>query len=399
MVSSNIDSYSSDKTLSFLLASYCALLPFEEALAGIFGSVLKIAGIAVIAYALVALVRQRVAIGSIGCLVPFYIWFFVCLVSYFWCADETYYLYFLSIYGFQLVFISVIVLSQKIIDTRCFLRGLIIAGVVASALIVFFSNTETYTDEGRKTIILFNRALDPNIVASILMLSIMSCMVFIFEYKRTEKRYIAFALFILFGMLSTGSRGALISFVVSFALGLFLEFKTPENKKKAVALLILAIVAALLMQLLLPENLLETRFSTKTILGLNEYYNGSHSRYRIWQSAAILIPRSPLLGFGCGSFMDTLATIYRHAASHNVYVLVTVEEGIVGLLPFLAGLIYLLLNLIKRHKPVYVAMLFSVCFMGLTLDSITYKYFWIAIALSALVIEADKSKLGGVSTK
>ena len=75
-----------------------------------------------------------------------------------------------------------------------------------------------------------------------------------------------------------------------------------------------------------------------------------------------------------------------------MYILLFVEGGVIGFLIFVYGLAKLLFGAYKRQLYSVLGMLFSVLVMAITLDSITYKYFWVAIIFSAIsIIKSDEN--------
>ena len=122
------------------------------------------------------------------------------------------------------------------------------------------------------------------------------------------------------------------AFVASFVLKIYLESKiNTDTKKKSIYLILFALVAFFVMVAILPTDLIESRFSRETILGLNERELGSHNRYDIWLAACELFTKSPIWGFGCGNFINSIALIYsRQCAAHNMYILLLIEGGLIG---------------------------------------------------------------------
>ena len=194
------------------------------------------------------------------------------------------------------------------------------------------------------------------------------------------------------GMLFTGSRGALISLVAGFGVQLFLQMKKKNTRKKALFMVFLWVVIVFVALAVLPSELILSRFSKETLFGFNELASGSHNRYTIWKNALTLIWKAPIIGYGCGNFFSAIATVYRECASHNLYILLFVEGGVIGFLIFVYGLAKLLFGAYKRQLYSVLGMLFSVLVMAITLDSITYKYFWVAIIFSAIsIIKSDEN--------
>ena len=272
--------------------------------------------------------------------------------------------------------------------------GLFAAGILASTLLICFPNSSSFSEEGRRTIIIGSTVFDPNIVASIIMLGVFCSLYYIFTLRKKHFIYKLISAYCFVGILFTGSRGALISIVGGVLVVLLTEMRQDrKSRRNAVLLLLGSVIILSFAYIFLPDNLIKSRFSKDTILGLNEYESGVHNRYSIWAHALILIKNNPIFGYGCGNFFSAITTVYyRMSASHNLYVLLLVEFGVIGCFMFLWGVFVILLKLIKCKQFVQFAMQLSVCIMALTLDSITYKYFWICLLSSMLVVNIYSRK-------
>lgn len=379
------DSY--DKVLSVLLCLYCILMPFEEALASSFGSVLRLVALAVIGYSFIRCFNKHIKQKDLSYVLPFLIWIIFAVISVLWCKNFEWWKYFIKIYVFQLLFITSVIFNAKKINLDYCRYGLMLSALIASLILICFPSSSGYTDEGRRTIILLGNVFDPNIVASIIMLGAFSAFYYIFTLQKKHFIYKVICAILVIGILFTGSRGALISFVCGFLIVELYEIKKGgKSRKNAILLLGCAVIVCFAVYNFLPEKLLKSRFSKDTILGLNEYNNGSHNRYTIWQNALIVFKEKPIFGWGCGNFFNAIATVYKECASHNLYILLLVEYGVIGFAIFIYGLIHVLNCLRKSKMWVQLSMQISVCIMALTLDSITYKYFWVCVMFSIVTI-------------
>lgn len=381
-----------DKILSSLLFIYCLALPFEEALASSLGSILRILGILIIGYCFIVYTRHVYKMIDLRLFSPFLFWILFSFISVMWSKDFAWWLYFFKIYIVQIIFVVVILIYNKFINIDYIANGLISGALVASSLLVFMPSASVLSDDGRRSIILFGKAFDPNIVASIIILGMFFAIGKIFNNRKNIKVLLLIVAFLAIGMLFTGSRGALISFVISFGLLLLRQVKDRKAIKRTRIIIALCVGIVIIALIVLPPELLLSRFSKETLFGINEYQNGVHNRYTIWQRAATLIKDAPIIGYGCGNFFSAIATVYKQSASHNLYILLIIENGIIGLAIFSFGLIRILKVLYHKHLYFIFAMLLSVCIMALTLDTITYKYFWVCIMTSIMYILKTNEK-------
>lgn len=382
------EEYKYDKVLSSLLFLYCVFMPFEEALASVFGSVLRLIAIAIMFYIFLISFNRKIYLRNITMAMPLCLWLVYAVFSVLWSSDFSWWMYFIKIYAFQIILVITVISHSELVDMDYMRFGLIVAGILASTLLICFPNSSGFTEEGRRTIIIGSTVFDPNIVASIIMLGVFCSLYYIFTLKKKHFIYKLISAYCFIGILFTGSRGALISIVGGMLVVLLTEMRQDrKSRRNAILLLLGTVIVLVLAYNLLPDNLIKSRFSKDTILGFNEYESGAHNRYSIWEHALILIKNNPIFGYGCGNFFSAITTVYsRMSASHNLYVLLLVEFGAIGCFIFLWGIFAILLKLIKCKQFVQFAMQLSVCIMALTLDSITYKYFWVCLMLSILVV-------------
>ena len=96
------------------------------------------------------------------------------------------------------------------------------------------------------------------------------------------------------------------------------------------------------------------------------------------QQALHAIQKSPLIGVGVGSFIVELANTAMEGAPiepvHNVFLLITAELGLVGLLLFFGACISIVLTIVKSKSPG--AILSCAVLAGLGTISLFDHYLW-----------------------
>lgn len=369
-------------------------MPFEEAIAFGFGSVLKIVGIALIGSSLVFYMGRKPS----RTILPLLMWLLFMLISVLWAASTYYWNAFVIIYLGQVA----LLIAMELVDIRDFQfkwinLGLILTGCVASYVLVKFPATSMLTEDGRRTIMINGTTIDPNILAATIILGLHIATDFFLNSASVIKRIVfgGLAMFMLYGILLTGSRGALIAFIVSFGLKIFYEGRlSSTGRKKSINLILLAIIGFFIMVSILPEELIESRFSKETILGLNEREQGSHNRYDIWLAATNLFAISPIWGFGCGNFINSITLVYwRQCAAHNMYVLLLIEGGLFGFMLFAKYVYSMWKSLIKNNEYLTVSILAATLLMAMSLDALPYKFFWITLIYCRMQIRRHEMGL------
>lgn len=380
--------------ISFLFIVYCIFMPFEEAISFGFGSILKIVGIILIGVSILFYIKRKPS----RTVLPLFYWLLWMLFSVLWVTSSHYWNAFIIIYIGQFA----LLLAMEQVDIRDFNFkwidvGLVITGCVASYVLIKFPATSMFTEEGRRTIMLNGTTIDPNIVAATIILGLHIATNYFLNSnsKITKITFGTFSMFMLYGILLTGSRGALIAFSISFLLKIYLEGRLDyKARKKSIYLILFAILAFFIMVSILPEDLIESRFSKETILGLNEREQGSHNRYDIWLAAAELFWKSPIWGFGCGNFINSISLVYsRQCAAHNAFVLLLIEGGLIGFSFFAIYIYKIWKSLMKNKEFLTLSILAATLLMSLSLDAIPYKFFWITLIYCRIQIRRYKAGL------
>ncbi len=246
----------------------------------------------------------------------------------------------------------------------------------------------------------------PNVLAVFLFASIFF-LYFLYiqpNSRKTTRIILMSALAVLMlGLMLTFSRAVIIVFFGSTILFLGISFfrYNSRSKFKIIALFLLVLVyAGMIAFILLPEissRFLSTSYHEQSVT-LRVYYN---------KIAISGIFDNPFLGLGIGNFVWHLFNNYQlkefwlYQPVHNLYLLIAVETGIIGLLAFL---IFIGKILIKQIKNLFIkklnmialclnAILFSFLCLGL-ID----HYFW-TIQQSSLLLWLGLAILTGYEKK
>jgi len=133
------------------------------------------------------------------------------------------------------------------------------------------------------------------------------------------------------GLLLTASRGAFLAalaalVIIPWTLG-------PLHLRTKTALYALAIGSLILATAFVPGPALERIGSTRAEIADGQF----GGRGAIWKSGLQLVQEHPLAGVGAGAFKAAVEPMLHHRwSSHETFLSILVEEGIIGLLLFLA---------------------------------------------------------------
>lgn len=112
-------------------------------------------------------------------------------------------------------------------------------------------------------------------------------------------------------------------------------------------------------------------------------------RYDLWSEMLRMWREHPIEGIGWYNIamefpVVSIGGIVYKTNSHNIYIGVLTETGIVGLLVFFAWIALLVYNAKDSHyKTLVLALFFSCLVQGLFLHQLSYKHFWFALGLLA----------------
>lgn len=201
--------------------------------------------------------------------------------------------------------------------------------------------------------------------------------------RRTWQLYIPLG---ITAILLTASRGAFLSAVVALMIVPWTLGRVRLRTK--VGLGALAVGSLVLASSFVPEESLERIRSTRADIEAG-YFGG---RINIWMAGLEVAREHPLAGVGAGAFGAAIApTLHREWGSHQTYLEILVEQGIVGLLLLLAMVAAVIKPL--RHLPPLqrrfgIVLLATLAVSSISLHLGNRKQFWFVLgALAAQVAQ------------
>lgn len=288
-----------------------------------------------------------------------------------------------------------------------FMRAVI--GVVSSGAIVslygiyqnFFGSGDTtwhdadmFADIKSRVVSTFE---NPNVLAEYLIMILPLCVALFFACKGGKPKFGAALLLALFGgcLIYTWSRGAWLGLLIGLLI-FFLVYS-----KHTLSVLLFSVLGIPFLPFVLPESI------TSRFLSIGNLADSSTSyRVSIWRGVLNMLEDFSLSGIGIGNGPFSMVyPVYSLSGcetaqhSHNLYLQITAELGIMGLIIFLALLFIFLQSSLefhgneKRSEKLYstaiLCGILSVLAQGMT-DYIWYNYrvflmFWMLIGLGAAI--------------
>jgi len=173
------------------------------------------------------------------------------------------------------------------------------------------------------------------------------------------------SLFFIILSLSTGSKGALVTLIVVFALQvIFTRYMYMKNKDviKYILMIMIASIILWFFRFIITEKLTELfpRIGrTMSILSMEEMQNATSNiaRLNIIKTSLSMFQNNPVFGWGPGGyFLVSNRFGIEHVYPHNIFLEILSEYGIlcfifyVSMMIFLVCDIYFTLNNIKKNK-------------------------------------------------
>jgi O-antigen ligase len=238
-----------------------------------------------------------------------------------------------------------------------------------------------------------NGLLGPDNQAVAFMLPLVIALTRIVSERERRQRVLNAVLGAMFvaGILCTGSRGGLLAAAVAVIV---LAISQPVGRTRLVTYGVIALAAAAVVFFTNPGGI-AARTGTTT---------SSSGRTDIWRVAAAACPQYCPRGSGWETFpnvyQETQASVPDARVlvgagtyqAHDVWILIAIELGLLGLLLFAAAMFFTALDALRlsprlRGPPLagFMATLFAAFF----LSNVEYKFFWMALIYVALARNFD----------
>ena len=250
-----------------------------------------------------------------------------------------------------------------------------ISTFVYAILVIYSCWTSTVTRSIHGDVILFGTAFDPNFIGLLFVAgSTLSFYNILTGYKKYMHIVALFAY--LIAIFYTASRGSFLSLGISMTFALFfysIEVKSSLIKKMLSILIVVGVIYFI-------YNSLSVSFEEQIerMVSLNED-NSDNGRLELWEKAWETWKSYPFFGVGLGG-------MYRltDRATHNTYLELLSETGLVGLCIFGAFLIKLskkIYSIEKKYLCMLICMLFQISF----LDAFDNRCVWVILCWMVLI--------------
>ena len=183
----------------------------------------------------------------------------------------------------------------------------------------------------------------------------------------------------LIALFMAGSKSAMLVLAILALIYFILLLKKRSFKSKVkitLSYIVMFSMLAFILWNLNPEMIVN-------VLDRFEDNSSAGERFISWAAGFQMWMKSPLVGIGPQNYVNMIAQNYSYIAeasraAHSIYVQSLVEVGLLGFIPFIVFITYLIKNSIRGFLQIeYILGLLCILVMGATLASFYEKYVWL----------------------
>ena len=291
--------------------------------------------------------------------------------------------YYVKLVAQIVVFILMLGIKRTNTKEEMYLRTIFILSSLFYAVVGIVGVASFGSRYYHSSIILFGTSIDPNFFG----IPIVACATLLLHMLLTEKKYrilYAIGYFVLIvAIMYSSSRGSFVAVLIGNVL-VIINFILGRNIKmhQKVMSIIAMIVAALFLYQYIQNN-----FSTawERLLSIGEE-GSDNGRFNLWNRSLSTWAQYPILGGGLYYNFHTY-----HVATHNTYLQVLSETGLVGF-TILAAMVIYMLKKTFRHDRIYGIVLLAVLVQVFFLDAMENRCLWSILCWFAVLPSARHTK-------
>lgn len=309
-------------------------------------------------------------------------WFLFKLMSLFWTPN----LFIARLHLFSHIGMTALLLIVTSLDIKEKSINFITAALwlfsnLYGVLSIFFSKPYLGAFNNRMVLNLGGLENDPNNQAAFLIIGIIISLHYIVKH-RIFLLNVIFIVLNTFSLFQTGSRGGLLALLISLIVFVIININYKKNGAfKFILFVIIAVIVLAIMFIILPE-VIKTR--------LFIFDDGGSGRLEIWRNSInLLMKNSFLFGAGWGADYGFNGVF---SETHNTFISMAVDVGIVGVILFFGPIVVAILNLVKKKKSVYIPIIANTMVIAVFLGSINKRFFWLPIILLFLEYNSVNNK-------
>ena len=262
---------------------------------------------------------------------------------------------------------SIIPFSKKEIDL--FRKSMVFGGLLILLIAVFYAE---FSYGGRLTISIIGEGADENTLNGYIIYAF-SYFVYNFILGKRRALAITMSMMCLIFVFLTGSRGALVAFLMVLIVSMIIGFiNGGEQRRRALTILGGIAIFSCFYETIIsffPDKLAE-RYSLNYIL-----LNGTTGRSDIWEAllTRLFNDKISVVLFGNGIGTSQYYNDINNLVAHNLFIEIIVGVGVLGLLVYLCLLYFIFKKALKNQQYIEFIALCGLITLSMTLSLVTYK--------------------------
>ncbi len=258
-------------------------------------------------------------------------------------------------------YIAFFLVGSLIFTAQQMRKSLFVLGLGTIGIIYFSFKATKMNDDGRLSVE-YGSLGNSNDLAGALLMGLPFLLYVVLDKKRSALIRLIFSgltCVLLLVVFKTGSRSGLIAMAVMAAL---VFFKTSAGNK--LKIVVVCAVAAAILPLVAGNALMaryKTMFQTSVTAGMSDdvasAVESTQARRQLIYNAIELTLRHPVFGVGLGNFSNQSAELEISKGhqplwftSHDIYLLVSSETGVVGIVLYMATIIFTFASLVRIER-------------------------------------------------
>lgn len=287
------------------------------------------------------------------------------------------------LYIITLLMINSIDYSKE--EILLFIKCYILSAIII-CLFIIIVRYDFYGGGGvRLTIkIMSNQPIDPNFVAAYLVVPFIITFGSLFHDFRWKK--LCGLMILAAGLLSTSSRGAMISTFIGSLIMLIIYFKKNRKVRNSLVILLVFCIGVYVILSILPTSSLSRLFE------FGSYNDSSNAkRLRDWTSGLQAFYQRPLFGYGLRGELSIISVATgSNLIAHNTYLGLLLQFGITGMSLFGCYIFHLFRRC--RKNSILVGSLIATLIVVFFISAEVASFLWIPLILVSLVSKFEIEK-------
>lgn len=267
------------------------------------------------------------------------------------------------------IFLFLVLLTLRLnFQEKEFIEKLFIIAAVIYAILTIYSCIQNRNIRYiHSSILLFNTEIDPNFIG---IPFVAASSIVLDKILIKKKKIINFSIYftLIIAIVYTASRSNLICFIFSNMLIILNFLRKKETSLRIRIFWILLFIVVVIFGI----RIISIRYSDQWSRMIEFGENSDNGRFDLWKQSFLYFFNSPLWGNGLGYMV-----LEYGKATHNTYIQLLCETGIIGFLLFMSIILTTLKKI--RNYSIYLVLYITLLLQIAFLDALDNRCFWIVM--------------------